>query len=174
MKNNLYCKIGAIFTLVIGTLLHFTYDFFGESDFTAIFSAVNESTWEHLKLLFFPVIIFAIIEYFVYGKNIPDFWAIKVFSLLVGMLTIITVFYTYTGIIGKNFAFADISIFVLAVIITYWLACRLFTLNIKTNPIINKFALIISVVLFALFWIYTFNPPLINLFKDPVTGGYGI
>lgn len=174
MKGNLYCKIGAIFTLITGTLLHFAYDFLGESDFAAIFSAVNESTWEHLKLLFFPVMIFAIIEHFIYGKTKPGFWTIKVFSLLAGMMSIVTIFYTYTGIIGKNFAIADISIFVLAVILTYWLSCRLLSLNLEINPRLNTFSFIMAIVIFVLFWVYTFNPPLINLYKDPATGGFGI
>ena len=119
MSYKTYCKIGTVFTLIAGTLLHFAYDFFNEEDFVAIFSAVNESTWEHLKLLFFPVIIFAIAEYFLYGKNLSNFWTAKVTSLLAGMLSIVVMFYTYTGVIGKNIDLLNISIFVIATILTY-------------------------------------------------------
>ncbi len=169
-----YNKIGAVFTIILGTLLHFTYDFFYESDFVAIFSAVNESTWEHLKLLFFPVFIFAIAEYFIYGKNTPNFWTVKAISVIAGMVFITTVFYTYTGIIGTNFAFLDISIFVLSVIFTYWLSYKLFSLNLAENSSLNKFSFIIAIVILILFWVFTFYPPLINLFKDPITQGFGI
>ena len=50
-----------IFVMILGTLLHFTYEWFGENLFIASFSAVNESTWKHLKLLFFPMLITIII-----------------------------------------------------------------------------------------------------------------
>ena len=69
MNIKKYCIIGIFFTVLLGTLLHFTYDLSGNSDFVAILSAVNESTWEHLKLIFFPMIVFMLIEFFIYGKR---------------------------------------------------------------------------------------------------------
>ena len=51
-----------LFTLIFGTLLHFTYGLSGNNPIVGTFSAINESTWEHLKLLFFPMLIFAIFE----------------------------------------------------------------------------------------------------------------
>lgn len=173
MNYKTYCKIGALFTIILGSILHFTYDIF-ETDFTAIFSAVNESTWEHLKLIFFPVIIFAIAEYFIYGKKYANFWASKVISLLIGMLTIVVVFYTYTGVIGKSPDIFNILLFVASVILTYWLNCKFIENGLFKSEILNKIAIISVVVIFVMFWVYTFYPPLINLFRDPVTGGYGI
>ncbi len=173
MNYKTYCKIGALFTIILGSILHFTYDFF-ETDFTAIFSAVNESTWEHLKLIFFPVMIFAIAEYFIYGKKYANFWASKVISLLIGMLAIVVVFYTVTGIFGKTPDIFNILLFVASVILTYWLNCKFIEMGLFKSEALNKFAIIIGIVIFAMFWIYTFYPPLINLFRDPVTGGYGI
>lgn len=173
MNYRTYCKLGALFTIILGSILHFTYDFF-ETDFTAIFSAVNESTWEHLKLLFFPVMIFAIIEYFIYGKKYTNFWASKVISLLIGMLAIVVVFYTYTGIIGESSGIFNILLFVASTILTYWLNCMFIENELFKSEILNKIAVILSIIIFVMFWIYTFYPPLINLFRDPVTGGYGI
>lgn len=169
-----YCKIGAILTIVLGTLLHFAYDFFGEDDFVAIFSAVNESTWEHLKLLFFPVMAFAFVEYFIYGKAFSNFWASKVISLILGMLSIVIVFYTYTGIIGSNNNIANIVLFVASVILTYWLNYRFLEAGRFDSVLINRLAIAVGAALFVMFWVYTFYPPLLNLFKDPVTNGYGI
>ena len=45
-----------IFTWILGTILHFLYEWSGDNKIIASFSAVNESTWEHLKLVFFPTI----------------------------------------------------------------------------------------------------------------------
>lgn len=174
MNYKIYCKIGAVFTIILGTLLHFAYDFFGSSEFVAIFSAVNESTWEHLKLLFFPVMIFAIAEYFIYGKNMPNFWAAKVMSLLAGMLSIVIIFYTYTGVFKGSNSIVNIALFVASAIFTYWLACKFMENNCFEAPLINKISFWAAVILFILFWVYTFYPPLLNIFKDPVTNGYGI
>ena len=103
--------LGAIFTIIIGTLLHFAWKWSGKNNFIATFSAVNESTWEHLKLLAILFIVFSIYEYFAYGKDISCFFTTKVISAFLGCFTIIALFYTYTGILGFNFLIADISIF---------------------------------------------------------------
>lgn len=173
MKHKKYSVIGAIFTIISGVLLHFAYDAF-PSDFTAIFTPVNESTWEHLKLLFFPVMAFAIAEYFIYGKNLPNFWASKVIALIVGMLAIVTVFYSYTGVVGKDYAVINIMLFVTCAILTYYLSYCFMDLGAFDLPLLGKAAIFTAVIIFALFWVFTFYPPLINLFRDPVTGGFGI
>ena len=45
--------------------------------------------------------------------------------------------------------------------------------QIKNNAI-KILAIIIPILLLIAFIIATYNPPMINLFKDPVSGGYGI
>ena len=72
IKNSKLVKwqIGVIvFSLIVGTLLHFTYEWSGENKFIASFSAVNESVWEHLKLVFYPMLIAGIVEYFFVKKD---------------------------------------------------------------------------------------------------------
>lgn len=70
-KNNIlrFTIFSGIFVMILGTLLHFTFEWSGNSTFVASFSAVNESTWEHLKLLFFPMLLTTILGYFLIGKN---------------------------------------------------------------------------------------------------------
>lgn len=174
MSYKTYCKIGAMFTVILGTLLHFAYDFLGNSDFVAIFSAVNESTWEHLKLLFFPVMIFSIAEYFIYGKNLQNFWASKLISLLMGMMSIVVIFYTYTGVFNGSISIINITLFIASAIFTYWLFCKFIEKGYFSSPVLNKLSVIVAVILFMMFWVYTFYTPLLNIFKDPVTNGYGI
>ena len=69
---------GFSFTALAGTLLHFLYDLTGESVLAAPFSGVNESTWEHMKLLYFPLLIFALIQSRFF-KERKGFWCIKHF-----------------------------------------------------------------------------------------------
>lgn len=160
---------GAVFTLIFGTLLHFLWEWSGKNNIVAIIGAVNESTWEHLKLLFFPFIIFSIIEYYLYGKNSKCFFTIKARSVLLGMLTIVTVFYTYTGILGKNYLPLDIITFIFGVILSYIYSYRHLYNSKKTCSLFSEiFSLLIIVVLIVAFAVFSFNPPSFGLFISPV------
>ena len=86
MKKDLSLWRFAGFALVSlgGTLLHFLYDWVGGALLAAPFSSVNESTWEHMKLLFWPTFIFAIVQSFFF-KDRVDFWYIKLRGILLGI-----------------------------------------------------------------------------------------
>jgi len=161
----------AILVCILGTLLHFTYEFFGENTFVASFSAVNESVWEHLKLLFFPMLLTVIIGYYYIGKNIPNFLCSKTLGILTSILFIIIFFYTYTGIIGKSIIFIDISSFFIAVILGEYVAYKLMIISFKCNNII---AIIILTIVLICFMVFTYFTPKLEIFKDSVTNQYGI
>ena len=54
--------IGMLIVAALGTLFHFAYDFTGQNRLIGLFVAINESTWEHMKLLFFPLFFFALMQ----------------------------------------------------------------------------------------------------------------
>ena len=166
-----YQIFSVIFTFVLGSLLHFTFKLTEGNPVVAVFSSVNESTWEHLKLLFFPMLLTIIIGYFYLAKEKTNFLCAKTIGILASMLFTIIFFYTYTGILGKNIAVIDISSFFIAVIIGEYLAYRLINGYFPCN---NVIAIIVLIVLTICFTIFTFYPPQISLFKDPITGTYGI
>ena len=160
-----------IFTLIIGTLLHFTYVWFNNNIIVASFSAVNESTWEHLKLIFFPMLITIVISYFYLGSDFEKYLCSKTIGIIIGMLFITVFFYTYTGIIGTNYAIINILTFILAIILSEYLTYRI----IKSNYTFNKHSsIIVLLLLLLLFVFFTYFPPKINYFKDPITNTYSI
>lgn len=161
----------AIFAITLGTILHFTYDWSGNNSIVGLFSAVNESTWEHLKLLFFPMLITTIIGYFIFNDTFPSFLCSKTIGIISAIIFTIVFFYTYTGIIGTNYAFLNILTFILSVIIVEYVTYKLTLNNIPCNKPIYTFILIIFSISFILF---TFNPPKINLFRDLIDASYGI
>ncbi len=167
-----YSLIAGIITLAFGSINHFVYDFTGENPIIGMFVAVNESTWEHLKLLLTPVFLVGIVEWFIYGKNYKNFFPALFISTVAGMFAITAAFYTYTGIIGQNFMIADIMTFVIGVFVTYYLRYKI----IKSGKLSSDKWVFLSLAGFALLFVFaafaTFNPPEINLFKDPLTGGY--
>ncbi|WP_317368164.1 DUF6512 family protein [uncultured Tyzzerella sp.] len=169
-----YHIIGFIFTVILGTLLHFTYQLSGNNIIVGYFSAINESTWEHLKLLITPVIIFSIFEYFIYGKNINNFILLKALTMLLGMFVIVASFYTYTGILGNNYLPLDIGTFILGTFTTYYFSYRFIQKRFLYNKNINYIGLfIIAFVIFCMIY-FTTNPPKIKLFLDPQTNTYGV
>ena len=162
---------GFTLTSVLGTLLHFLYEW-TKSPLVAPFSGVNESTWEHMKLLFWPMLLFAVIQSFFFRER-EDFWCIKLKGITLGLILIPVIYYTYNGVIGKSPDWCNIAIFFIAAGIAYiYEAIRLKRKN--TACISPRLAIILLSVIAFLFVIFTFATPKIAIFKDPITGTYGI
>lgn len=164
---------GFIFVVIFGTMLHFFYKWTGNNLIAGFFSPVNESIWEHLKLLFFPALLFSIVEYFVIGKNYKNFITSKSFGIMLGVLAIIATICTYQGIIGKDFLLADILVFVFGVGVTYvysWMKLNKAQGSKKAQSI----GLILIMLLGMSFIWFTMYPPHIALFFDPIAKKYGI
>lgn len=166
-----FSMFSTLFTFTLGTLLHFTYNWSNNNSLIGCISAINESTWEHLKLLFFPMLITTIIGYFYLKDNISNYLCIRVKSIIISLIFIIIFFYTYTGILGKNIAFINISSFFIGIIIG-----EVYTIkkSNNTSSCNNILALTILILFTLTFILFTFFTPHIGLFKDPITGLYGI
>lgn len=175
MKKSLFLWqiLGFVFTGAVGVILHFLFGWFNESVIVAPFSAVNESIWEHTKLIFFPMFIFAVIENLYVGKDYKNFWCVKLIGIVIGICLIPVLYYTIDGIFGGSLDFVNIAIFFVASAISYLEESSLVKRDsIKCkSPKIAVGALILLAIVFA---VLTFLPPQIPLFEDPVTGGYGI
>lgn len=172
MKIKTWQIITVIICLILGILLHFTYEWAGENTIVGLFSAVNESTWEHLKLAFFPMLLMAIIGYFIIGKQINNYWIAQSIGIITAIAFIITFFYTYQGVLGKNIDALNIGSFIIAVILGEFITYKI----MKSRKIYNAefVSIIFLVILLLSFVLYTFYPPQIPLFQDPILGGYGI
>ena len=163
---------GFAVTSLGGTILHFLYEWLGEAVWIAPFSGVNESTWEHMKLLFWPMFIYAIVQSFFF-KDREEFWCVKLKGTLLGLALIPVLFYTYNGVIGPSPDWINIAIFFIAAAIAYIYETRQF--NNGTTPCKSqKLAVAVLCVIAVLFVIFTFATPELSIFKDPLTGTYGI
>lgn len=168
-----YTIIGFIFVSITGSLAHFFYEWSDYNYFVGLFTAVNESTWEHLKLLFFPYLIWSVAEYFILGKPKSLFPA-KSIGVISGMAAIVIFFYSYTGIFGKSIDILNILSFFVGVAISFAIDYRLIK-NEKFNNnagLATGIAVLISLCVF--FILFTVFPIKIPLFKDPISSTYGI
>ena len=164
--------LGFAVTSLGGTLLHFLYDWLGEAVWVAPFSGVNESTWEHMKLLFWPMLLFAIVESFFF-RDRADFWCVKLRGILLGIILIPVIFYTYNGVIGRSPDWINIAIFFISAAAAYIYETHLFKSE-RVNGRLPRRAIVALVLIALLFVVFTFRTPEIGIFKDPLTGTYGI
>ena len=164
--------IGFGVTAAGGTLLHFLYDWLGGAAWIAPFSGINESTWEHMKLLFWPTFIFAIVQSFFF-RDRENFWCVKLRGILYGLALVPIIFYTYNGVVGKSPDWLNISIFFISAAAMYIYETRLFNKD-KTRCRYPRLAFFLLCLIGFLFVIFTFRTPEIGIFLDPITGTYGI
>lgn len=172
-KNLLVWQIsGFSFVSLFGALLHFIYDWTNKSLLVAPFSGVNESTWEHIKLLYFPLLTFALVQSRFF-KDYKNFWCIKLIGISLGLISIPVLFYTYNGVVGKSPDWVNILIFFISAALSFLAEYYLF----KKSFIASKYSkACFYIILFIgfLFIIFTFLTPKLNIFLDPVTNTYGI
>lgn len=164
---------GLLVTLTLGNLLHFVYDWCGESPAAAVFAAVNESTWEHMKLLAVPWVLWSAVEWLAVGRSGPVL-AGRALGLLAGLAAIPMLFYTYQGILGRDVMWLNVVIFQVAVLIAFWLSWRVQSRRRLTDGLWQLLGGLVLAALWALFILWTFAPPQLPLFVDSETGLRGI
>ena len=164
--------VGFALTSFVGTLLHFLYDWSEKSSLAAIFSGVNESTWEHMKLFFWPAFLFAVGQSFFFRED-SRFWCIKLRGILLGLALIPILFYGYNGIIGKSPDFVNIAIFFASAAFSFFYEAKTLHSD-QTRCKAPKIAFAALCVIALFFIIFTFQTPKIELFRDPITQSFGI
>lgn len=164
-KLKIYIIAGTLFVLALGTFSHFFYEWSNNNFIVGLFSPVNESIWEHMKLVFFPMLLYALAVIPRLNKSYPCIISAFSAGILLGTLLIPVIFYTYTGILGYHLPALDIGTFIFSVIISflsvYWLA---------SNCRMQKHTFLLCAVICFLaisFMIFTCCPPEIALFADP-------
>jgi len=171
-------EIGGFFFIgLIGAALHFTFELSNFSNMVvAFFSAVNESTWEHLKMVFWPGVVFSLIEYSYIRDQVNNFLVAKAVSLFVMPLVIAIGWYGYTPFTQRSVFQLDLLLFYIAVLIG-----QMVSYKILTRESLSKRATRLSaaglVVMLVAFSTFTFYPPEIFLFENfdlLDTGQYGI
>ena len=175
MKNKLFklSITGFIFVGIIGSLCHFIFEWSGYNRFIGALFPVNESPWEHLKLILLPYFIWSLIEYFALKNDSKIFFS-KGIGAISGMAGIIIIFYTYSGIIGYNIGILNILSFFIGVLISFTTDYFMIKSDRFNKTFYNIIGIILFIILFAVFILFSFAPPLIPLFKDPLSLSYGM
>lgn len=161
-----YVIIGYFFTAVFGTLSHFLYDCSGKNLFISLVSPINESVWEHMKLTFFPILLYVFFLSCIRQaqREFRPLCDALLIGNLIGTLSIPVLFYIYSGILGHHLLIADILIFLISLLIAFLLAWR--WKDAKWIARHRRWIYIFTLFFSLLFFLFTFYPPAIGLFSD--------
>jgi len=165
--------LGALFVIILGAMFHFIFEWSNQWLPLGAIAPVNESVWEHLKLVYWPLIFFSIIEYFPLKGEVNNFVLSKLVAIIIAEITILVTFYSYTAILGTEILLVDILSFIIGVILGYIVSYEL--LKLKATPNWSTIISFVAIILLGIiFVVFTYFPPEIPLFQDPETGLYGI
>jgi hypothetical protein len=163
---------GTMFILAAGSLLHFVYVWSGYADIVSLFAPVNESIWEHLKLGFWPLIVWSVCEFAFIRRKVNNFFPARLAGSICLSLFIVIVYYTYTFFTGKPILAVDISSFVAGTAL-----CQTICLVVYFRPparrIINAFGAGGLALIALCFAVFTHATPRLGIFRDRPHGAYG-
>lgn len=165
--------VGIIVISMLGSLLHFSFEWAGGWKPLGVISAVNESVWEHLKIGFWPALFYGIFEYPFLKKLTHNFIIAKASGIYAIPVVIVVLFYSYTAATGREILIVDILIFVIAIAVGQVVSYRILTMH-ELAAWLNKLGLALLIVLAVAFGVFTFSPPELPIFRDPLMGTYGI
>lgn len=164
---------GVIFIFLSACLLHFCYRWSNGAMWSMLIGAVNESVWEHVKIFILPYLFWAIIELCILVPPFHAFVCAKVFGVYFFIIITIFSFYFYTYFSRTPILIIDIVNSVICVFIANMVSYTL-TLKIKNNSKLFNISMLLLMLLFFMYITFTFFPPQLDLFQDPLTGTYGI
>ncbi|NLL53255.1 MAG: hypothetical protein GX248_11210 [Peptococcaceae bacterium] len=164
---------GIFFLVIVGFLLSFLYEWSNKSPLVGIIAPVNESVWEHLKLGFWSLIMFSVLEYWFIKNKTHNFFGAKGLGILILQGTVLIIYYTYTMFAAEPVLVIDILAYILGCILCQLIGYRILTKKsvFKTLNLIGLFLLFLHAILLIAF---TFFPPKLPIFQDPKTLTYGI
>ena len=157
-----------------GSLLHFAYELSGKNILIALIAPVNESVWEHSKMVLWPVILWwgaycckcnlfgAIRGRWLTGTGIALLTALSVMPML---------YYFYTKAFGVELLWADILILFLSVLTGQLAGLHFYD---HSSGDCGKAAVLFIMMTVLLFVFFTFRPPHLPWFQDGSTGVFGI
>ncbi len=156
--------VGFFFVAILGTLWHFIYEWSDDFTLLGFIAPINESTFEHMKLIFFPSLIYMPVAWFYLREKYSSVIHAMSYGILCGTLFLPIFFYSYSGIIGQNLMPVDIASFYIGTLIVFILTYRLIRCNQSLRPI-GFYLLFVMILLFV--W-FTYRNPGVGIFAEPV------
>lgn len=164
--------VGILFISMIGTISHFLYDLTNHNRIMALFVAVNESIWEHIKIALTPTFLWSIVLLFMYGSY-PNFWLSQLLSAVTILFLIPLLFFGYKIIAKRSILAIDVTIFYIAIIVSQIIGYYILNLP-EAFKLVEYLSIIFFFVIFSIYLLGTIMPPNNKIFVDPITNKKGI
>lgn len=172
MKYNKIKYLSIIMIFIICFITHYLYNLF-PSFFTSLFFPVNESVWEHMKMLVSSIIIWDIILYFILKNNgyyFENFILSVLCTNICSIVIFLIIYYPLYMIFGDFFLLNIIILFV-----SIFLSVNIgFNILYKSNYNLESISILIIITIYILFGLFTYYPPKSPIFIDPRNNSYGI
>ena len=165
--------IGIFISFILAIIFHFIYGWIPNS-FISIIAPVNESIWEHMKLIVTPSLIFSIFEYFIYKKKdiaFNNFILSYAISSILGIIVYLLLYIPLNDIFGHK---AYIAISLLFLILIFVQIVSYYIMNKENIKHSSDIGILLIIIIYLIFGYLTYHPPKINLFYDYMNKGYGI
>jgi len=150
---------GIFFLIFVGSLLHFVFEWSNRLPLIGVISPINESVWEHLKLGFWSLVFFSLIEYWFVKNDVNNFFLAKGLGVLTLQGTILLVFYTYTMFSSKPILVIDISSYILGCALCQAVSYKILT-KTRARKTLNRLGLVLILIHAVLLIVFTFAPPM--------------
>lgn len=160
-----YTILGILFTFIMGSLLHFAYSFSRQNPAVAFIAPINESIWEHLKLLYFPAMLYTILESLLLFSTYPKLFYSQSLGILIGTFFIPTSFYLYYKYTHRSILFLDLLIFFFSILIAFGIGVLLYPLLLLTLPV-KIIILLLDFLLAIAFFYFTYHIPNLKIFHE--------
>ena len=163
--------VSIIIISIVGTIAHFLYDFSNHNKIVGLFSAVNESTWEHIKIAITPTLLWGLYDGYIYGLD-SNYFVAKLFSLLAMTIIIPVIFYSQKILFKKDNTIVNILSFYIAIVLGQFLFYHIIDMP-ELDYIFSYISCLGLFIFFGAYLLLTLLPLEIFIFKDPISKKYG-
>ena len=164
MSYKKYLFIGIPILFIVGSIFHFIYEWSGNNFIIGLISPINESIWEHLKLVLLPTTIYWVIYPYFNQNIVKGRWLLSLFiSIISAMLTIVSFYCVYTGAFGFESLILDMFSLLLGLTIGQLIGSHFYTYGFDIPKYIPK---LLIILLFIIFILFTITPPGLPIFQS--------
>ena len=166
--------VGVVVIFALTVLYHFLYEWFPNPVFSVLFP-VNESIWEHMKLLYSGILTWGIVEYFILKRKNIKFtnYFSSLFLTLITSIIVYLILYLPLYSLFKENMFISIGLLIIVIILmeifNYYLISRK-----EENKFLDKVSIILIILGYVVFLSLTYDPPRNYIFYDTTENKYGI
>ena len=163
---------GPVIVFIIASFLHFIYRL-SPNVLTSLFGAVNESIWEHIKIFTIAYLFYGFIELFWAKPQFKRFVVSKTAGVIIQGVFIPLAFYLFSFFVKKPVLIVDLLIGLIASVLGFLVSFKLYSSSREIEKYYLTSLMLLLLIMLSILC-FTYFPPEAELFRDVITGEYGV